>query len=260
MVKQLSADELRQQISRLDWHHSIDLGNGIVTPGAKPPEYHRQEAAAFFSHVDLVDASLIDIGAWNGYYSFEAERRGAGRVVAADAPIWEARCRGRETFDLARAALNSRVEALQMDLFDMSPAATGKFDVVLLAGVLYHLKDPLKGLAIAASLAEHLLIVETHLDVLHLDRPAMAFYPGKELGGDPTNWWGPNPACVVALLRDLGFAEIEVSFLGVSRGVFHAWRRTERRCGEPGGLPALNRRQIKLRAAWRLCREAFGLR
>ncbi|MBV9285737.1 MAG: hypothetical protein JO176_14035, partial [Acidimicrobiia bacterium] len=34
--------------------------------------------------------------------------------------------------------------------------------------------------------------------------------PGDELGGDPTNWWTPNEAAVVAMLRDVGFREVRV--------------------------------------------------
>ena len=40
-------------------------------------------------------------------------------------------------------------------------------------------------------------------------RPLMVFFPGKELCDDASNWWGPNPAAVEALLRDVGFRRIE---------------------------------------------------
>jgi len=43
-----------------------------------------------------------------------------------------------------------------------------------------------------ASVTGDLLILETHVDLLDHRRAAMAFYPGGELGGDVTNWWGPN--------------------------------------------------------------------
>jgi tRNA (mo5U34)-methyltransferase len=38
----------------------------------------------------------------------------------------------------------------------------------------------------------------------------MAFYSDDELADDPTNWWGPNPAALNAMLRDVGFGSVEV--------------------------------------------------
>jgi tRNA (mo5U34)-methyltransferase len=36
----------------------------------------------------------------------------------------------------------------------------------------------------------------------------MAFYPGRELNNDPTNWWGPNVPAVRGMLESLGFAQV----------------------------------------------------
>lgn len=55
------------------------------------------------------------------------------------------------------------------------------------------------------------------------------FYPGVELNGDKTKWWGLNEACVEALPRNEGFCNIEVGAHPtepIFRGVFHAWRDT----------------------------------
>jgi hypothetical protein len=40
--------------------------------------------------------------------------------------------------------------------------------------------------------------------------PAMRFYPTKELEGDPTNWWGPNPEAVKGMLKAVGFRKVEI--------------------------------------------------
>ena len=90
---------------------------------------------------------------------------------------------------------------------------------MLFSGVFYHLKDPILGLERAASLARETLIVESHVEQIG-DRPAMVFYPGSELNDDGSNWWGPNVACLVALVRDLGFCRVEASDHG-SRAVVH---------------------------------------
>ena len=95
-------------------------------------------------------------------------------------------------FQLAREALNSRVEDVDIDVMDLSPERVGTFDIVLFLGVLYHLKHPLLALERVASVTRQLLILETVVDMVGIRRPAAAFYPATELSGDPTNWWGPN--------------------------------------------------------------------
>lgn len=220
----MSSTDLSQLVSRHRWFHSLDLGHGIVTPGVKTLDIHRAEYSAFFDPVELSGQTVIDIGAWDGAYSFEAKRRGASRVLATDHFIW--RRLSRETFDIARSALNLDVEALEIDLPDLSPDRVGMFDVVLFFGVFYHLFDPIAGLANAAKLAREVLVVETHIELLDAHRPAMVFFPGSELNDDPTNWWGPNPALMIALLKSLGFAKVDAawSLKGGSRAVFHAWK------------------------------------
>ena len=129
---------------------------------------------------------------------------------------------GRETFELARDALGVDVEALDIDVPDLSPERVGTFDVVLFLGVFYHLFDPIDGLRRAASLAREVLVVVTHIDLAEIERPAMVFYPGNELAGDWTNWWGPNVPLMRALLKQFGFARVD--YTSKPRPIFHAWR------------------------------------
>ncbi|HXR23847.1 MAG TPA: DUF1698 domain-containing protein [Candidatus Binataceae bacterium] len=256
--------DLQAQVSQFPWHHSIDLGNGVVTPGGKPLPLCIEEANLYFERVDLNGLSVLDIGAWNGFFSFEAKRRGAARVLATDSYCWaHPRLRGRETFDLARSALGADVEAREIDAADLSPDAIGTFDVVLYLGVFYHRYDAIEALAKVAALARHLLIVETHLDLRDLDVPAMIFYPGRELAGDGTNWWATNEHCMKALLLGHGFTEIEVTTHpgGDNRAIFHAWRSTEARkmpLPEEYKLkPIAETRQLrreKRHALWKLAR------
>jgi len=109
---------------------------------------------------------------------------------------------------------------------EIREAATGTFDCVLFLGVLYHMRHPLYVLDRVASVTRKMLIMETHLDMLDVNRPAAAFYPGSELGNDPTNWWGPNIPAVIGMLRTAGFQRIEHSSHPVcpDRGFFHAFK------------------------------------
>src|SRR5438105_10452129 len=72
---------LAAQIQSLDWVHSIDLGGGLVTPGAWPPS---PLIRAAFNAVDFAGKKVLDVGCWDGLWSFEAERRGAAQVYATD--------------------------------------------------------------------------------------------------------------------------------------------------------------------------------
>lgn len=226
--------ELQALVDRLPWHHSIDLGGGVVTVGNKSLANCAGEADLIFERVDLSGRTVLDVGAWNGFFSFEAKRRGAARVLATDSYCWShPQIRGREAFDIARSALGADVDAREIDVADLSVEAVGEFDVVLYLGVFYHRYDAIEALAKVARLAKHVLIVETHLDLRDIDVPAMAFYLGSELNNDPTNWWGPNEHCMQALLLGHGFTDIEISHhpAGPSRAIFHAWRLTESRVG-----------------------------
>lgn len=224
----LPRDWTREQkaaaVLALPWFHRIDLGDGLVTPGRDDSP---RKLAEIGLPDDLTGRSVLDIGAYDGFFSFEAERRGAARVVALD--NWgEPECSPREGYNLAHALLGSRVEARGGDVLSLSPEAFGRFDVVLFMGVLYHLRHPLLGLERVASVTSWMLILETHVDLDDSRRPAMRFYPGAELGGDPTNWWGPNTAAVLAMLEVVGFHRVEVVHRTPRESSHHLWARSLR--------------------------------
>ena len=199
---------LAEEIARIKWFHSLDLGDGLVTDGvidiARSLRQYQLPA-------DLTGKTFLDIGAWDGAFSFEAERRGAKRVLATDWFIWKGMGWGsKQGFETARRALHSRVEDMTIDVHDVSPETVGKWDVVLFAGILYHLQNPLLALKHAASVTRELLIVETAIDFRFCRRPAIAFYPGHELNDDPTNWCAPNLSALKAMLQTCGFKQIHV--------------------------------------------------
>jgi len=69
-------------------------------------------------------------------------------------------------FELARKALDSKVEDLSIDVLDLSPERIGEFDLVLILGVLYHMRHPLLALERVASVTKDQLVLETHVDFL----------------------------------------------------------------------------------------------
>lgn len=204
----LSEADLLARIGRIAWFHSLRLRPGIVTPGAKSEALLAREEEALLGPFDLRGRSVLDIGAWNGAFSFAAKRRGAARVLATDEFAWtHPAYRGLESFKLAQAELGLEVETLQIDPTRMD-GTLGDFDLVLFLGVFYHLFDPIDVLQRIRAVTGQVLLVETHQDALERADPAMVFYPGRILANDDTNWWGPNPPLMLHLLRQLGFARI----------------------------------------------------
>ena len=151
---------------------------------------------------------MLDIGAWDGYFSFAAERLGASRVVALDSVIWQNVSKA--PFELAREALASSVEDVELDVIEISPDSVGEFDVVLFLGVLYDMRDPMLALEAVSSVTREVLVLETLSDMNLARRPAVAFYPGSYMVGDHSNWWGPNAAATVAMLKEFGLVRVEV--------------------------------------------------
>jgi len=195
-------------VEQIRWWHRIDLGNGIITPGVSDnlstlPKLGMPER--------LDGKTVLDVGAWDGFFSFEAERRGAARVLATDSFAWSGQGWGSKAgFELARQTLKSKVEDLEIDVLDLSPERVGTFDLVLFLGVLYHMRNPFAALERISSVTRGQLILETHVDLLWIRRPAIAYYFNGELDGDPTSYCGPNPAAVEAMLRAVGFRRVEV--------------------------------------------------
>lgn len=201
----MDRDKLKRDVESHSWFHTIDLGHGIVTPGRVDPR--RQTLPRLGLPADLSGKTVLDIGAWDGFFSFEAERRGAKRVPATDSHAWYTR---KPAFELARRALDSRVEDLDIDVMDLAPEKIGTFDLVLFLGVLYHLRHPMLALEKVFGVTGEHLILETVVDLTWTSYPAMRFYPGNELAGDASNWFGPNPAAVIGMLKAVGFRKVEV--------------------------------------------------
>jgi tRNA (mo5U34)-methyltransferase len=203
----MNNDDLRKEVSKIKWFHKIDLGKGIITPGD-------DESPAKLKKLgipeDLRGKTVLDIGAWEVFFSFETERRRAKRVLATDYFCWGGEgCGTKAGFELARKTFNSKVEDMEIDVLELSPEKVGQFDFVFL-GILYHMKYPLLALEKVCSVTKEQLILEMHVDMLFCRRPAMTFYPGDELNKDPTNWIGPNPAAVEAMLRTVGFRKVKI--------------------------------------------------
>jgi tRNA (mo5U34)-methyltransferase len=202
-MRQPTRDEAIRHARRTDivWFQRFELTPGVFTDGPSSIEFLDQQAR-FPQHLE--GKSVLDIGTCNGGVAFELERRGATRVVGVD--IVDPDLYG---FTATRELLGSKAEFLQASVYELPHLLGGeRFDVVLLLGVLYHLRHPLLALDIVRELARDSVYIETA--VCDAELPTMAqrsvarFYRLDELRGDGTNWFAPTTACLADWCRSAG--------------------------------------------------------
>jgi len=200
---------LRDRRESLGWWHSFELPDGTTVEGVVPLDNLRRRIAQFPIPEDLRGKRVLDIGAWDGWYSFELERRGA-EVLAID--VWD-----NPRFHEMRDRLGSRVDYRLLDVYDLDPSSVGRFDVVLFLGVLYHLKHPLLALERVCSVTTDLAAVDSFVWTSRrgwrsriTKRPVMEFFESDEFGGQTDNWVAPTLPCLMSFCRTAGFARVEL--------------------------------------------------
>jgi tRNA (mo5U34)-methyltransferase len=221
MATQATRNDI-QQLSRSGWYHSLELPDGTVIEGVVSLERLKWRIAQFPIAQDLTGKRVLDIGAWDGWFSFEMERRGA-EVVAVDST-------DQTRFPAASKLMGSKVEHVVEDICRLTPERVGYFDIVLFFGVLYHVKHPLLALERVCELCREDAYIESFVtdpsgDVAAV--PAMEFYETTELRGQFDNWIGPNTSCLLALCRAAGFARVQLESVDQSRAhvsCFRQWR------------------------------------
>jgi tRNA (mo5U34)-methyltransferase len=243
----LEPDDAARLAATLDWYHTIDLGHGLVTPGAYD---HRPYLARYQLPDNLHGQRALDVGAASGFFSFELERRGA-QVLATDLPAWFEHDFGptyqpdqdeasgqrylHEPFEVARRILGSHVERRELNIYDLSPENVGTFDLVFCGSLLIHLTDPIRALWKLAGVTHPSgrAIIATVISQAHATEP-LALLTGQNHGD---TWWAPTRAALELMVALAGFAAIEwVSDFaldlrdgspGPYHGVVHAWRSLE---------------------------------
>lgn len=199
-----------QLVQGKSWHHDFEIIPGVCTGGSYNPTgmWRKLELPEDMSRI-----TLADVGASNGFFSFEARRRGA-RVVAFDF-----RHKDNSGFGLAQYINGlDDIEHHQANVLDISHAQYGKFDIVLALGLLYHISDPYLALANCAGLSNDRLLLESYcidklLPATLASEPVMRFIPDcvrfpehGQVNADRSNFWGFTSSCLKLMLEDLGFA------------------------------------------------------
>jgi tRNA (mo5U34)-methyltransferase len=205
------------------WYHKIELPHGVVTPGWAP-----LDPSAYGIPPSLAGRRVLDVGAWDGYWTFESLKRGAAQVVAiddfsdylgsldiSDRKAWK-------TFDFCRDALGYPISScprIDMSVYNLSPEKHGIFDTVFFFGTLYHLRYPLLALDKLSSVCSDEIYVESAIlddyspyrgGLCHglENNVVMEFYPENQYGNNNSNWWVPTLACMMEMVRAAGFDEV----------------------------------------------------
>jgi tRNA (mo5U34)-methyltransferase len=227
--------------SGVHWHQRWEVFQGIHTPGINP-------VRALSDYIqlppDLRGVRVLDIGAWNGCFSFECERRGASEVVALSPEDPE-----QVGFYRLKDAIGSKaVRYEKASVYNLDADRLGKFDLILFLGVLYHLRYPLLAIDQIRKVAKGTVLVETHVidncfipagkgskEAIRLrdvsnklpDVPVWQFYRHGELDGGESNWFGPNIRAVIDSFESAGF-ETRLVEAWSTRASFNAFPKTEK--------------------------------
>lgn len=211
--------EDRNEISRLEWCHHIQLGD-VLTQGVwdKP----HQDIIASCIPKDLRGKTVLDIGFNDGFYSFLAEERGAKKVIGLEINYLD-------TAKLAHKLMRSKVEFYEQDMFDFR--TDDGFDVVLYLGVYYHVVNILESFqqvhALTAPGGE--AYIEGSLLFGRWNR-MLRLPPWMKLAKEPKappniNFWIPTLTALKKMVGFVGFEDVEVlSFIG-SRVVVRGRKR-----------------------------------
>ncbi|MBI1820253.1 MAG: tetratricopeptide repeat protein [Nitrospirae bacterium] len=204
------------------WYHKIELPGGVVTPGWAP-----LNPASYGIPERLDGKRVLDVGAWDGYWTFEALKRGAREVVAIDdfsdflGSLENSSRRAWETFDLCREALGYSekiCKRFDLSVYDITEEQFGRFDFVFFFGTLYHLRHPLVALDRLSAVCDGEIYAESAilddfspyrggLNQGYKGQMVMEFYPGKEYGNNNTNWWVPTLLCFEKIVAAAGFTQ-----------------------------------------------------
>jgi tRNA (mo5U34)-methyltransferase len=200
------------------WFHTFALNReaGIYTPGEARDHRYRVPALP----ADFTGKRVLDVGTFDGFYAFLAERRGAARVIAVDneqyrhwvAARWGIRLKGGEGFQAIHRLLGSDVAYRRMDAMELE-RLDEIFDFVYCFGILHRVENPLGLLRTlrTCTASGGAVLVETYgMRAEHLDGPAIRVSePGEVYARDDFVYWGFNDSGLERLARLAGFSRAE---------------------------------------------------
>jgi SAM-dependent methyltransferase len=212
-------------------YHKYEIEAGLWTPG----QFFELEPQRCLDELqvprDLTGLRALDIGAWDGPVTFELERRGA-QVTALDIQDPDV-----TVFNAVKEIKRSAATYVRGSVYDALPDNLGTYDIVVFAGVYYHLKNPVLALQrirpllkddgwlfiegasmtdyFAAELTAALDLPQASLrrTAELIDRMPISFFDTEQkIYPDWSNWFFPTARCLEEMIRDSGFRDVELHF------------------------------------------------
>lgn len=200
------------------WFHTFALNraHGLYTPGVARDHRYRIKALP----ADCSGLRVLDVGAFDGFYSFLAERRGAARVVAVDNEQYKAWVRSRwgvelhggEGFRAIAELLESRVEYHRLDAFEVEQLGE-RFDLVFCFGILHRVESPLGLLRVLRRCVADggRVLLETYgIEGGGGRAEIRVSAPGEVYAGDDFVYWEFGADGLARLARLAGFRNVEI--------------------------------------------------
>ncbi len=157
---------------------SMDLGEGLKISG-NPVGKHKRKILDIIDSMDLTGKRVLDVGCANGLFSLEVERRGSSEILAVDNSINNIEC----LKNLIIPRMNSKmIQPCYLNVLDLNSRDHGTFDLVICAGLLYHMRYPFWFLRTISSLLQEggKLILETAMLEDFNIRPLLFYPTGKD--------------------------------------------------------------------------------
>ncbi len=211
----MNASEIKAKAQSFgSWYHPVKLLPDFVTAGRMEANNTSLWKAIrqVRSSIDYNHKTVLDIGTMDGMWAFEAEKLGAGRVVATD--IWVREPKGRERFEFAIETLASKVQCVpDVDIHNLhhgvQPVLPREgFDIIQCLGVLYHVENPIMAIRQMRQCISPngLLLLETACWTGHVNDPVVRLNTDNGVYYDSTTYWVPNYTALKAMLMLGGFA------------------------------------------------------
>jgi SAM-dependent methyltransferase len=186
----------------MSFYHTIEFAPGEFTPGWPVVVPIVDMVRSAMRRETFTAKRVLDIGCRDGALSFEAERLGAAEVIGIDFDLPE------DNIRFLSERLSSKAQFRRMNLFDLTPGAFGRFDIVILSGVLYHLRYPFSALRLLRDIVADggKLIVETATLVDEGRMPLMYCPVGADSPYDPSSCTFFNVRGLTDTLKSFGFS------------------------------------------------------
>jgi len=209
----MNRNELLKEAAKFDyWFFPYDLGDGKKIHATQPIyeklhlkkiDYIFRPAMKLMRYKNFRGLNILDCGCNSGFFSFESVRQGASYVLGIE---------GKQNFvaqaELLKEYFNfSNVAFKNMDISTVKADTVGRFDIVLLMGIIYYLEDPINFMKEVYKISNRYVVIDSAVSffedaIFHLEsQPG----PRYEFAGLTNARLVPSVGAIKAMLYISGF-------------------------------------------------------